>query len=201
MTSIRAGAAAKSIPVQSTMGTDVTVFADRTRFKQILLNLLSNAVKFTPEGGKIWVEAAERRGRVTISVSDTGLGIPIEEQEAIFEAFHQAGATTKGIKEGTGLGLAITKRLVEEHGGRIWVESEPGRGSDFRFTVRLDRGADTAVDPRALDNERAGRLVKLVRVGGEHSGFVFTKRQRQSMKKPVSAIPDVTMRPHVELWL
>jgi len=135
LTSIRPAAAAKSIAVHSSIGPDVTVFADRIRFKQILFNLLSNAVKFTPDGGKIWVEAVERRGRLTVSVSDTGLGIPIEEQEAIFDAFHQAGATTKGIKEGTGLGLAITKRLVEEHGGRIWVESEPGKGARLSFTM------------------------------------------------------------------
>jgi PAS domain S-box-containing protein len=139
--SIRAAAAAKGIAVHSSIGPDVTVFADRIRFKQILVNLLGNAVKFTPEGGKIWVEAVERRGRLTVSVSDTGLGIPIEEQEVIFDAFHQAGATTKGIKEGTGLGLAITKRLVEEHGGRIWVESEPGKGARLSFTMPAGRAS------------------------------------------------------------
>jgi PAS domain S-box-containing protein len=141
LVSIRPAAAAKDIAVHSSIGPDVTVFADRIRFKQILVNLLGNAVKFTPEGGRIWVEAAERRGRLTVSVSDTGLGISIEEQEAIFDAFHQAGATTKGIKEGTGLGLAITKRLVEEHGGRIWVESEPGKGARLSFTMPAGRAA------------------------------------------------------------
>jgi len=141
LTGIRAAAAAKTIAVHSSIGPDVTVFADRIRFKQILLNLLSNAVKFTPEGGKIWVEATERRGRLTVSVSDTGLGIPVEEQEAIFDAFHQASATTKGVKEGTGLGLAITRRLVEEHGGRIWVESEPGKGARLSFTMPAGRAA------------------------------------------------------------
>ena len=141
LTGVRSAAAAKNIAVHSSIGPDVTAFADRIRFKQILLNLLGNAVKFTPEGGKIWVEAVERRGRLTVSVSDTGLGIPIEEQEAIFDAFHQAGATTKGIKEGTGLGLAITRRLVEEHGGRIWVESEPGKGARLSFTMSAGRTA------------------------------------------------------------
>jgi signal transduction histidine kinase len=68
-------------------------------------------------------------------VSDTGLGIPAEEQAAIFEKFHQVGATTKGVREGTGLGLPITKHLVEGHGGRIWVESQPGTGSRFSFTL------------------------------------------------------------------
>jgi len=75
------------------------------------------------------------------------LGIPIEEQEAIFDAFHQAGATTKGVKEGTGLGLAITKRLVEEHGGRIWVESEPGKGARLSFTMPAGRGSAEQAAP------------------------------------------------------
>jgi signal transduction histidine kinase/CheY-like chemotaxis protein len=150
LTSIRPAAAAKNIPVHSSIGPDVTVFADRIRFKQVLFNLLSNAVKFTPEGGRIWVEASARRGRLTVSVSDTGLGIPIEEQEAIFDAFHQAGATTKGIKEGTGLGLAITRRLVEEHGGRIWVESDPGKGARLSFT--MPAGRSLAVDAAPGDS-------------------------------------------------
>jgi len=155
LTSIRPAAAAKSIVVHSSIGPDVTVFADRIRFKQILVNLLGNAVKFTPENGKIWVEAVERRGRVTLSVSDTGLGIPAEEHEAIFDAFHQAGATTKGLKEGTGLGLAITKRLVEEHGGRIWVESEPGKGARLSFTMPAGRGSAMESESEPVDTAEA----------------------------------------------
>ena len=152
--------------VHSSIGPDVTVFADRIRFKQILFNLLSNAVKFTPDGGKIWVQAVERRGRLTVSVSDTGFGIPFEEQEAIFDAFHQVGATTKGIKEGTGLGLAITKRLVEEHGGRIWVESEPGKGARLSFTIPAGRAepdsSETSGAPAAIGPARAHPLVLVV---------------------------------------
>jgi signal transduction histidine kinase len=72
-------------------------------------------------------------------VGDTGVGIPAEEHEAIFDEFHQVGATTKGMKEGTGLGLAITRRLVRQHGGEIRVESEPGKGSRFFFTLPLER--------------------------------------------------------------
>jgi len=156
LTSIRPAAAAKNIAIHSSIGPDVLVFADRIRFKQVLFNLLSNAVKFTPDGGRIWVEAVERRGRLTTSVSDTGLGIPIEEQEAIFDAFHQAGATTKGIKEGTGLGLAITKRLVEEHGGRIWVESEPGKGARLSFTMPAGRSLP---DEAAPDDDSSAPMV------------------------------------------
>jgi signal transduction histidine kinase len=92
-------------------------------------------VKFTPPGGQVRLTAAAREEGACISVSDTGLGIPLEEQETIFTEFHQVGVSARGVREGAGLGLAITRRLVEEHGGRIWVESEPGRGSRFTFLV------------------------------------------------------------------
>ena len=111
------------------------VEADRLRIKQVLVNLLSNAIKFTPEGGRIRVEAHIQEPFVEVSVMDTGVGIPAEEHDFIFDKFYQAGATTKGVREGTGLGLAITKHLVEQHGGTIRVQSQPQRGSAFRFTL------------------------------------------------------------------
>jgi PAS domain S-box-containing protein len=128
-------AAAKNIAVGHSVAADLALVADRTRFKQMLFNLLSNAVKFTAEGGRIDICAASSEQSVEVSVIDNGIGIPREEQEAIFGEFYQAGATTSGLREGTGLGLAITRRLVESHGGKIWVESEPGKGSCF--TLRL----------------------------------------------------------------
>jgi len=117
---------------------ELSVWADRTRFRQIFYNLLSNAVKFTPEGGTISIEAAGHSEFVAIAVVDTGIGIPAGEQQAIFDEFHQVSVTTRGVKEGTGLGLAITRLLVELHGGGVRVKSEPGRGS--RFTVTLPSG-------------------------------------------------------------
>lgn len=135
MSVIRPLAEAKKLQVVGDLPAPLRVYADRTRFKQILYNLLSNAVKFTHEGGRVWVEASRRGDRVWISVSDTGVGIPAEEHAAIFEEFHQVGVTTTGVKEGTGLGLAITKRLVELQGGGILVESEPGQGSRFTFVL------------------------------------------------------------------
>jgi PAS domain S-box-containing protein len=136
-TSILPQADAKSIAISAGIPAGISLRADRTRVKQILLNLLSNAVKFTPAGGKISVNAALRNGFAEISVTDTGIGIPAAEHQAVFDKFYQVGATTKGVREGTGLGLAISKRLVEEHGGKIWVESQPGKGSRFLFTVPL----------------------------------------------------------------
>jgi signal transduction histidine kinase/CHASE3 domain sensor protein len=138
---VRPLAVSKGINVESIIGEDLLVYADRVRFKQILYNLLSNAVKFTPEGGRVWIEAARKDDCVQICVGDTGIGIAPEEQTAVFEEFYQAGGTTKTPGEGTGLGLNITKRLVELHGGKIWVESEPGRGSRFRFTLPCAPGS------------------------------------------------------------
>lgn len=120
---------------------DHAVRADRVRFKQIVYNLLSNAVKFTPEGGEIRVEAARDGDFVRVTVVDTGIGIAGEDLGVIFDEFRQVGDTTKGIKEGTGLGLAITKRLVEQQGGTIRAESEPGKGSRFIFTLPASMAA------------------------------------------------------------
>lgn len=136
--SVRTLAEEKQIALDSSVELDRAVDADRLRVKQILMNLLSNALKFTTAGGSVHVVAARSDGHVLVSVADTGVGIPQEEHSAIFDKFHQVGTTTKGVREGTGLGLAITKRLVEEHGGSIQLESEPGKGSCFSFTLPLE---------------------------------------------------------------
>jgi two-component system, NtrC family, sensor kinase len=111
-----------------------TVVGDERRIRQVMFNLLSNAVKFTPAGGTIDVTAARLDGEVRVSVRDTGPGIAPEDRERIFEEFQQAAAG-KAEREGTGLGLALSKRLVELHHGRIWVDSELGKGSTFTFTL------------------------------------------------------------------
>ena len=108
---------------------------DERKIKQILLNLLSNAVKFTPEGGRIGIAARQADGTVEISVTDTGIGIAQEDQPRIFEEFRQVGTDYAHKVEGTGLGLTLAKKFVELHGGRIWVESEVGKGSMFTFTL------------------------------------------------------------------
>ena len=111
-----------------------TVVGDERRIRQVVFNLLSNAVKFSPPGGAIDVTAARVNGDVRVSISDDGPGIALEDQVRIFEEFQQAAAGREQ-REGTGLGLALSKRFVELHNGRIWVESKPGEGSKFVFTL------------------------------------------------------------------
>jgi signal transduction histidine kinase len=111
------------------------LMGDERKIKQVVLNLLSNAVKFTPEGGRISLKASGRDGAVEIAVTDTGIGIAPEDQAAIFEEFRQVGSDETRKQEGTGLGLTLAKKFVELHGGRLWVESEPRRGSTFTFTL------------------------------------------------------------------
>ena len=109
--------------------------ADERKLKQIMLNLLSNAVKFTPDGGAITVVAKPIGQMVEVAVTDTGAGIAPEDLPVVFEEFKQVGSDSARKAEGTGLGLPLAKRLVELHGGEIGVESEPGAGSTFRFTL------------------------------------------------------------------
>jgi len=116
------------------------VRADERKLKQVLLNLLSNAIKFTPEGGRIDVRDALVDGMAEVSVADTGVGIPSEDQDAVFEESRQAGTADK-IVEGTGLGLTLSRKFVQLHGGRSWVKSQMGAGSTFTFTVPVRRGA------------------------------------------------------------
>jgi signal transduction histidine kinase len=110
---------------------------DERKVKQILVNLLTNAVKFTPEGGQIKVAASLGDSAAIISVTDTGIGIAKEDQEAIFEEFRQVGTNYAQKREGTGLGLTLTRKFVEMHGGKLWVESEVGKGSKFTFTLPI----------------------------------------------------------------
>ena len=138
LSSIRPQALQKSISIEMSAAGPLRINGDRLRLKQILYNLLSNAVKFTPDGGRIQIEAEPVNGFARISVNDSGIGIAPQHHESIFDTFHQVGENAIGTREGTGLGLPITRRLVEGHGGRIWLDSEPGKGSRFTFTIPLE---------------------------------------------------------------
>lgn len=118
---------------------ETLVHADQTKLQQVLLNLVSNAVKYTPPEGTIHILIQKKQSVLEISVEDDGIGIPVGEQEKIFDFFHQTQNSYVRKQEGTGLGLALAKQFVELHGGKIWVQSRPGAGSRFTFHVPLKR--------------------------------------------------------------
>jgi signal transduction histidine kinase len=136
---VRERATKNGVHVSLELATDVDlVDGDERRVRQVVFNLLSNAVKFTPRDGSVVVASAREDGEVLVSVTDTGPGVAVDDQERIFEEFQQ---TEVGVRqrEGTGLGLALSKRLVELHRGRIWVESRSGHGSRFVFTLPIEK--------------------------------------------------------------
>jgi signal transduction histidine kinase len=136
-TSVEALAAEKSLELKLAVSNDLpTGKGDEQRIAQVVLNLVGNAIKFT-DGGKVEVAASVDDETFLVSVSDTGPGIAEENQRKIFDEFHQVDGSSTRKKGGTGLGLSICKKIVEMHGGRIWVESTPGKGSTFRFTLPI----------------------------------------------------------------
>jgi PAS domain S-box-containing protein len=136
------GAFAKNSTIYDSSSSHINVYADADMLKTTLLNLVSNAIKFTDSGGKITINAEQNSENVTISVSDNGMGIPAENMAKLFDISEVL--TTKGTagETGTGMGLLLCKEFVEKHGGKIWVESEEGKGSEFKFTLPIK--AETA---------------------------------------------------------
>lgn len=134
--------AKKRLTIERLSGDDVPrVYADRDKLKHILGNLIGNAIKFTPAGGRIWINLS-RRGpegdEILVEVGDTGPGIARDHYDLVFREFAQVDASPSRPHHGTGLGLAIARKLVELHSGRIWLESELGKGSRFFFTLPLN---------------------------------------------------------------
>ena len=128
-------AGAKSLALTTEVATDLPHgFGDEQRLSQVLLNLVGNAIKFT-DRGEVRVEARCNDGQFLITVRDTGPGIPLDEQQRIFEEFHQVDGSSTRAKGGTGLGSAIAKQIVEMHGGSIWVESTLGQGAVFHLKL------------------------------------------------------------------
>ncbi len=113
------------------------VQADKNRMDQVMENLLSNAVKFSPEGGEVTVSVERGGDELKTSVADVGIGIPEKDLPHVFDRFYRASNATRAAIRGTGLGLDIVKYIIESHGGRVWAESKPGKGSIFTFTLPL----------------------------------------------------------------
>jgi DNA-binding response OmpR family regulator/anti-sigma regulatory factor (Ser/Thr protein kinase) len=201
------------------------LIADERKVKQIVFNLLSNAVKFTPDKGKVGIKARQNDGAVEIAVWDTGMGIAQEDQQRVFEEFQQVGETLTNKPEGTGLGLALTKRLVELHGGSIRLESTPGEGSIFTFTLpmtgedqrpartaeqettvaeRVEQAASTS--PLVLVIEDDPKAVDLLRIYLSEAGYAVetAKDGEEGLDKakrlsPNAVILDVLL-PKVDGW-
>ncbi len=144
LSSLKPHADGKSIRLRAEMSEQLpSVYGDREKVEQVLTNLLGNSIKFTPDGGEVIVSAKPLdalQRKLAISVRDSGIGIPNDQLEKIFEKFHQVEGSLHRSVSGTGLGLAITKGLVEANYGTIWVESEVGRGSTFTFTLPMSKG-------------------------------------------------------------
>ncbi len=162
------------------------VRGDPTRLRQILVNLIGNAIKFTERGEvavTVKLEPEEREGHLLhFAVHDTGIGIPKEKQQTIFEAFSQADASTTRKYGGTGLGLTISSRLVEMMGGQIWVESEEGKGSTFHFTARLDVAAGSSQTPAPEPTALAGLRLLVVDDNSTNRRFLQDVLTRWEMR-------------------
>ncbi len=129
----------KKISLEVNVDTSLeNIRADRTKLRQILYNLMNNAIKFTPDKGRVIVSACKKKGELEIKVSDNGIGLSKENNEKIFMPFTQADSSTARRYGGTGLGLYIVKNFIDLHGGKIWVDSEVGKGSTFVFTLPID---------------------------------------------------------------
>jgi len=170
------------------------LWLDAGRIQQVLDNLLSNAVKFTPVGGTIRIstglegEGAKEGQRVVVRVTDTGIGIAAEESERIFDKFYQSSSHSEASQGGTGLGLAIARHIVEDHGGKIWVENHPGRGATFVFTLPVD-------DPNRQERQEAedGHRERAVRWRRVTPGV--EERTRSAV-----LLDAISQRLHVHIW-
>ena len=211
--SLRPHADVKSIQIEVEIPESLpAIYGDQEKIEQILTNLIGNAIKFTPEGGKILISAKspshDQKGgygnMVAISVKDTGIGIPAEQLDAIFEKFHQVEGSLQRSVSGTGLGLAITKGLVEAHQGKILVESELGKGSTFTFTLPVSQGERR--DPHfrfILDKEFQQAqennapltlfLIQVVDQGGEVEETLLSKLE-ENVKQCLCRKADILLR-------
>jgi two-component sensor histidine kinase len=197
----------KSIRLQMELPPKVpTVYADREKLEQVLTNLMGNAIKFTPEGGEIVISAKPYDGNgshMAVSVKDTGAGIPADQLDKIFEKFHQVEGSLQRSVGGTGLGLAIAKGLVEAHQGKIFVESEVGKGSRFTFTLPISQGEKKELPfrsvldrefRRAQENHSPLTLFLFEVEEGEETNAAFLEETEKEMKKCLCRKADILYR-------
>ena len=157
LTMMRERASQHRISIDVDLGSpDDRIWADELKLKQVVLNLLSNAVKFTDDGGSVVVTSRTVGDEAHVTVRDTGVGIPEADQERIFDAFQRGARSARESAEGTGLGLTLSKRIVELHGGRIWMTSRVGVGSTFGFAIPIRHAAAPTGDEAASTGVTVG---------------------------------------------
>jgi signal transduction histidine kinase/CheY-like chemotaxis protein len=184
----------RGLSLRVEVGADLPqVWLDPTRIRQVLFNLLSNSARFTEEGG-VTVRVEDLGDQLHFSVSDTGVGIPENELPKVFQEFHQIEDRLNEGEGGTGLGLAISKQFVELHGGRIWVESEFGKGSTFSFVIPVEGEGQQAFDKhedaaRAVDAEPKRKQRVLLAVTKSLSGMGLLSRHLRDVKTAIA--PDL----------
>jgi signal transduction histidine kinase/CheY-like chemotaxis protein len=208
---VRERAALHGIDVSVEVGPDVgLVYADELRLKQVVLNLMTNAVKFTRDGGSVVVRASRTGSEIEITVTDTGIGVPLEDRERIFESFQQGGRGPSQ-EEGTGLGLTLSRRIVELLGGKMWLESEVGIGSSFGFSLRSREVVDRPGPTRqpvgnvvVIEDDRpsldlmtaylAGADLQVTTAGDGQTGLDAVRRVR-----PAAVLLDIRL-PGIDGW-
>jgi CheY-like chemotaxis protein/anti-sigma regulatory factor (Ser/Thr protein kinase) len=212
---VRERASQQSVSVVSDVAPDLgDLYADELRVRQVVLNLLSNAVKFTPGGGAVTIRAAADGPDVAVTVTDTGIGIAAEDRKRIFESFQQ-GSRAARRQEGTGLGLTLSKRIVELHGGRMWLDSEVDVGSTFGFTIpartagvpdsraRTERPAAGPVVVVIEDDRRSLDLLTLY-LEGAHADVVPASTGEEGLAavrrlRPAAVVLDIGL-PGMDGW-
>jgi signal transduction histidine kinase len=137
---LNAAATARSVTLMADMADDLPLLSgDSSSLERVISNLVDNSIKFTPPGGQVWVTVWQEGDQVRLSVRDTGIGIAPEEIRKIFDRFYQVDSSATRRAGGVGLGLYISQEIVRQHGGRIWVESELGRGSTFYISLPINQ--------------------------------------------------------------
>jgi len=160
---------------------DAALWADPDRIVQALTNLISNAIKFSPKGGKIWLTAEHKEDRMLFRVQDEGRGIPPDKLGMLFERFQQVDSSDAREKGGSGLGLSISRSIIEQHNGKIWVESTVGKGSTFFFTIPLLQEAQAPLQPEATTGTQSARRVLIIEDDPDLANILATMLQRHDI--------------------